>query len=61
MGGVKSRDAFLSFPPPTGVTPLMTDKPMLDGKSTAYVCEGFVRRLPINNYYAFQALLSKPR
>ncbi|NTU85967.1 MAG: thioredoxin domain-containing protein, partial [Chloroflexales bacterium] len=28
------------------LTPLLRDRPMVDGRATAYVCEGFVCRLP---------------
>jgi uncharacterized protein len=39
--------ALSSYPPPDGVPYLLVDRPMLDGKPTAYVCEGFVCRLPV--------------
>jgi uncharacterized protein YyaL (SSP411 family) len=34
-------------PPPPGSPPLLIDRPQVNGLSTAYVCEGFVCRLPV--------------
>lgn len=36
-----------SYPPPAGCPALLKDRPMLAGKPTAYVCEGFVCRQPV--------------
>jgi uncharacterized protein YyaL (SSP411 family) len=36
------------FPSPDGVPALLVDRPMLDGKPTTYVCQGFICRLPVN-------------
>ncbi len=35
-------------PAPPGSPRLLEDRPLLNGKPTAYVCEGFVCRLPVN-------------
>jgi uncharacterized protein YyaL (SSP411 family) len=37
------------FPPPEGAPALLDDRPMTDGKPTAYVCEGFVCRQPVGD------------
>jgi len=39
--------AAASFPLPPGSPLLLADRPMLEGKPTAYVCEGFLCRLPV--------------
>ncbi len=49
--------AQTKFPPLDGVPPLLVDRPMLDGKPTAYVCEGFVCRLPVNTLEEFRKQL----
>jgi uncharacterized protein YyaL (SSP411 family) len=46
--------AQAKFPPPKGVPALLVDRPMLDGKPTAYVCQGFVCRLPANKLEDFR-------
>jgi uncharacterized protein YyaL (SSP411 family) len=46
--------AQAKFPPPEGVPALLVDRPMLDGKPTAYVCHGFVCRLPVNKLEDFR-------
>ena len=46
--------AEAKFPPPEGVPALLVDRPMLDGKPTAYVCHGFVCRLPVNKLEDFR-------
>ncbi len=40
----------LTATPGTGgeLTPLLADRPLLDGTATAYVCESFACRLPVN-------------
>ncbi len=40
----------LTAAPGTGVelTPLLADRPLLDGTATAYVCESFACHLPVN-------------
>lgn len=49
--------AQAKFPPPDGVPALLVDRPMLDGKPTAYVCQGFVCRLPVNKLEDFRKQL----
>jgi uncharacterized protein YyaL (SSP411 family) len=49
--------AQAKFPPPEGVPALLVDRPMLDGKPTAYVCQGFVCRLPVNKLEDFRKQL----
>jgi uncharacterized protein YyaL (SSP411 family) len=39
--------AASSFPPPEGAPALLVERPLVDGKPTAYVCEGFVCRQPV--------------
>jgi len=41
--------AASTYPPPEGSPPLLTNRPLMDGKSTAYVCQGFVCQKPVNN------------
>ncbi len=41
--------ALSSYPPLEGVPALLLDRPMLEGKPTAYVCEGFVCKLPVTS------------
>ncbi len=40
--------AAASLPIQEGSPALLVERPMLDGKPTAYVCEGFVCRQPLN-------------
>jgi len=40
--------AASTFPPAKNAPVLLRDRPLLDGKPTAYVCEGFVCRQPVN-------------
>ena len=48
-----------AFPPlPDGSPPLLDDRPMLDGKATAYVCAGFTCRLPVTSPQDFENQLS---
>ncbi len=37
--------------------PLLAERPMIEGKATAYVCEGFVCRQPTNDLAVFSAQL----
>ena len=41
--------AASAFPAPEEAPELLTDRPMTGGKATAYVCEGFVCRLPVTD------------
>jgi uncharacterized protein len=45
------------LPLPPGAPPLLHNRPMLDGKPTAYVCEGFVCKTPVNAPQALRDLL----
>ncbi len=40
--------AAARFPPPEGSPALLDGRPLLDGKPTAYVCQGLVCRQPVN-------------
>ena len=40
--------AASAYPPPASAPPLLADRPLVDGKATAYVCEHFVCKLPVN-------------
>jgi hypothetical protein len=37
------------WPPPAGTPALLAERPLLDGKPSAYVCQGFVCRQPTND------------
>lgn len=54
----------LAFKPPAGEEqppdlPLLQERTQLDGKATAYVCEGFVCRLPVSSAAALRAQLAE--
>ena len=38
--------AASSYPPPKNAPPLLNDRPLINGKATVYVCEGFVCKQP---------------
>jgi hypothetical protein len=40
--------AISEFPPPQGSPALLADRPLKDGKPTAYVCRNFACQLPVN-------------
>ena len=40
--------AASAYPPQAGSPALLNDRPLLNGKPTAYVCQGFVCQLPVN-------------
>ncbi|MEX1248899.1 MAG: thioredoxin domain-containing protein [Anaerolineales bacterium] len=40
--------ATSSYPPPAGSPALLADRPLKDGRATAYVCRNFVCELPLN-------------
>jgi uncharacterized protein YyaL (SSP411 family) len=46
-----------SQPPPPGSPSLLDDRPQVNGMSAAYVCEGFVCRLPVTTIQEFQPQL----
>ncbi|MEX2162351.1 MAG: thioredoxin domain-containing protein [Anaerolineales bacterium] len=50
--------AMSGFPPPAGSPPLLADRPLKDGKPTAYVCRNFVCQLPVNTEGDLKELLS---
>lgn len=41
--------AASSYPPADGSPALLHDRPLMEGRSTAYVCEGFVCRQPVTD------------
>jgi uncharacterized protein len=41
--------AASTYPPPKDVPALLDDRPLKDGKATAYVCSNFVCKLPVNS------------
>jgi uncharacterized protein len=41
--------AAATYPPPDGTPALLADRPLVDGRPTAYVCEGFVCRQPVTS------------
>jgi uncharacterized protein YyaL (SSP411 family) len=55
LGVVRSRFRPLAVvaaspaPPAKGSPPLLKDRPKLEGRATAYVCEGFVCQLPVTS------------
>lgn len=50
--------AAAMLPLPEGNPALLVDRPMLDGKVTAYVCEGFVCRNPVTSMRDLKELLN---
>jgi hypothetical protein len=50
--------AAAGLPIPEGSPALLADRPMLDGKVTAYVCEGFVCKKPVNSVSELKELLN---
>jgi uncharacterized protein YyaL (SSP411 family) len=49
--------AAAGLPLPEGSPALLHDRPMLDGKVTAYVCEGFVCKKPVTSVSELRELL----
>ncbi len=49
--------AAASEPPPPGAPALLAERPLLDGQPTAYVCEHFVCKLPVNTPEALKQQL----
>ena len=49
--------AASSFPPPENAPALLMDRPLKDEQPTAYVCEGFVCKMPVNTIFDLQGLL----
>ena len=54
-GAYRPRLVFAAVPEPltASLPPLAVNRPMVDGKPTAYVCEGFVCLQPVNDPKAF--------
>ena len=46
------------FPPDKEAPNLLTDRPLVDGKPSVYVCEGFVCKQPVNTVEALQQQLA---
>jgi uncharacterized protein YyaL (SSP411 family) len=53
------RAVSVTAPPGTGadLTPLLADRPLIDGKPTAYVCEHFACRMPVTDPAALSTQL----
>jgi uncharacterized protein len=49
--------AASSYPPSTSAPALLMDRPLKDGKPTAYVCEGFVCKYPVTSVDELNELL----
>jgi uncharacterized protein len=45
------------YPPSVKAPALLVDRPLIDGKPTIYVCEGFVCKMPVTSISELQALL----
>ncbi len=50
----------LSADPASSTVPLLRDRVAIDGRPTAYVCRGFVCRLPVTDDEALRAQLAEP-
>jgi len=55
------RAVSVSAPPDTGagLTPLLADRPLVDGRPTAYVCQHFACRMPVTDPAALAAELDE--
>ena len=51
--------AASSYPPPEDAPALLRERPLIDGKATAYVCEGFVCKQPTTDMKIFEDQLKK--
>ena len=51
---------WLSAPPDTGadLSPLLADRPLVDGRAAAYVCERYACQRPVTDPEALRALLA---
>lgn len=49
--------ATSALPLPPNAPPLLAERPMLENQPTAYVCEGFVCKIPVNNAEDLKKLL----
>jgi uncharacterized protein YyaL (SSP411 family) len=50
--------AVSPYPPPAGSPALLSDRVLLNGKPTAYVCQGFICQQPVNDPEAMLKELS---
>jgi len=50
--------ATCAYPLPPGSPALLLNRPLVNGKPTAYVCQGFVCQLPVNDPQSMLAQLS---
>ena len=51
--------AASAYPPSMDAPALLHERKLVDGKATAYICEGFVCKYPINNFEIFTTELNK--
>jgi hypothetical protein len=49
--------AASAYPPSEDAPPLLTDRPLKDGRATAYVCESFVCKYPVTTISELKSLL----
>ena len=49
--------AVSAYPPASGSPALLKDRPLKDGRPTAYVCQGFVCQQPVNSPEELEAQL----
>lgn len=49
--------ASSTYPPSKDAPPLLMDRPLKDGRTTVYVCEGFVCKNPVNLISELEELL----
>ncbi|HSG42967.1 MAG TPA: hypothetical protein VLA72_07420, partial [Anaerolineales bacterium] len=49
--------ALSAYPPSKDAPPLLKDRPLKNGKTTVYVCEGFVCKNPVNSLDELKLLL----
>ncbi|MFN8382542.1 MAG: thioredoxin domain-containing protein [Anaerolineales bacterium] len=54
----KQVTAISAYPPAPGSPSLLTDRPLLNGRSTAYVCQGFFCLRPVNTPYEMEGQLA---
>jgi hypothetical protein len=60
--GVPARTVDAAEPAePAEAVPLLADRPLFDGRPTAYVCRGFACDLPVNDAAALAAQLNRER
>jgi hypothetical protein len=49
-----------AYPPKPGSPSLLNDRSMLNGKPTAYICQGFVCKQPVNTAEGLLEQISLP-